>query len=248
MAPWMRAHTDGASASRSRTDVQMNNFLETSSAGEWQPICPASREWDSVRREISRLRGLRPIPRPERLAGLHNPWTNTAVHADYWAFLDLCHASEVVEGVKRLIGPDVILWDSQLYLEAAEYETFIAAGREGRYWPIHPRKGAVALLGFGDPLSIAHRTISECGAPLCPVNLNEPLYVMRYFAGTSKFVRDPRFPANWIAMEEQVLLNYTTRALWVVAGEDRAGNDFVTGFNEPAPSWGLRHEEGLCRS
>jgi hypothetical protein len=74
-----------------------------------------------------------------------------------------------------------------------------------------------------------------------PPNANDPLLVVRYFPSSSNFVRDPRYPANWLAMEEQVLLNYTTRALWLVAGQDRAGNDFVTGFSEQIPSWAPQH-------
>ena len=45
-------------------------------------------------------------------------------------------------------------------------------------------------------------------------------------------------------MEEQPLINYATRPLWLVRGEDRAGNDFVTGFAPPVPRWaGSQPEE-----
>lgn len=213
-----------------------------SSAGAWQPVTAPAPVYDAVCREVARLRDLRPLPRPERLAGLHNPWSNTAVQADRWAFLDLCQSTEIVGRVTDLIGPDVVLWDSQLYLRATDYEAFAAAGREGRYWPIYPRAGVVSILSFGSTLRVMHRAISDFGAEhLLFPDPTEPLYVMRYFAATSKFVRDPRFPANWIAMEEQVLINYATRALWLVSGKDGAGNDFVTGFSEQTPTWSARN-------
>jgi hypothetical protein len=46
-------------------------------------------------------------------------------------------------------------------------------------------------------------------------------------------------------MEEQVLINFCTRPLWLVRGEDRAGNDFVTGFAPAAPRWaGASQQKG----
>jgi hypothetical protein len=38
-------------------------------------------------------------------------------------------------------------------------------------------------------------------------------------------------------MEEQPLVNYTSRPLWLVRGEDAAANDFVTGFSPSVPRW-----------
>jgi hypothetical protein len=197
---------------------------------------------EAVAREVARLRAFSPAPWPERLAALHNPWSNTAVQADRWAFLDLCQSLAILDGLKALIGPDLVLWDSQLYLSSADYEAFANTGREGRYWPVYPLVGAVAIVSFAETYSVIHRKVpSSAVEPLALPDADQPVYVIRYFAGASKFTRDPRYPANWIAMEEQVLLNYTSRALWLVAGEDRAGNDFVSGFSEQIPSWKLRN-------
>jgi hypothetical protein len=74
-------------------------------------------------------------------------------------------------------------------------------------------------------------------ADLSFIEAAEPLYVIRYMAATSRFDRNPRSPENLTAMEEQPLVNYATRPLWLVRGEDRAGNDFVTGFAPPVPRW-----------
>ena len=162
--------------------------------------------------------------------------------ANRWAFLDLCESEAIVAPTAGLIGSDVILWDSQLYLSASDYNSFVAAGREGRYWPACPLAGAVVLISFGERISGMHLSLAgirDIFVP--PSNAQDPLFVIRYFSASSKFVRDPRYPANWVAMEEQVLLNYTTHALWLVAGQDRAGNDFVSGFSEQSPSWTPQH-------
>src|SRR5437763_784314 len=50
-------------------------------------------------------------------------------------------------------------------------------------------------------------------------------------------LRDPRAPRHRALMEDDPLLNYVHRPLWQVRGEDRAGNDFVTGFSPPVPRW-----------
>jgi hypothetical protein len=194
-----------------------------------------------LRSAVDAIASRSPRPRPERLSGIHNPWGQAATLTNAWAFLDLCECAPVLDPVAALIGPDLILWDSELHLCAAEYATFVSGGREGRYWPVAPLAGAVALVSLARPavLHVADvRALSA--ADLTRLDGGAPLYVIRYMPATSRFARDPQWPANWIAMEEQPLVNYTTRPLWLVRGEDRAGNDFVTGFASNAPRWAVR--------
>src|SRR5690348_1364374 len=108
-----KAHTAAAGVSRCRTEAGMPNVMRQTPCDTGQQLSgePAI---DAVGREVFRLRGLSPAPPPERLASLHNPWSNTAVQANRWAFLDLCQSPAILDGVKDLIGPDVVLWDSQL--------------------------------------------------------------------------------------------------------------------------------------
>jgi hypothetical protein len=195
---------------------------------------------------VRELAARRPRLRRERLSGLHNPWGHAAVLANAWRFLDVCEHPAIVGEIERLSGPDLILWDSELHLEAASYRRFVAEGREGRYWPALPLSGAVALVAplrsAAAPTCAALDAVTE--AQLAGFDPAEPVYVIRYMRATSRFVRDAQAPANGIAMEEQPLLNYTTRPLWLVAGEDRAGNDFVTGFTPSVPRWaGHKTEE-----
>ena len=211
--------------------------MRSSATNEWRDLPGPLPAIAVVAAEIGRLGALHPVPRPERLTAVHNPWSNSAVAVDHWAFLDLCESDETVSGAANLIGSDVVLWDSQIYLEGRNYADFVAAGREGRYWPVHPREGVVSLVSFGPGPMVLHRSLSDLADLPGLIARDVPLYVIRYFPGSSKFVRKPRFPANWIAMEEQVLTNYATRALWLVSGVDRAGNDFVTGFSEQSASW-----------
>jgi hypothetical protein len=51
-------------------------------------------------------------------------------------------------------------------------------------------------------------------------------YAIRYMPASTRYVRDPSFPANAMASEA---MNYTQRPLWLVRGKDLAGNDFRTG-------------------
>lgn len=181
----------------------------------------------------------RPSLRRERLSGLHNPWGLAAALTSAWPFLDLCEDGRALDAVAECLGPDIVLWDSELHLQAEAYLRFVVQGREGCYWPVEPLAGAVVLVALDGceraPLCFDVNAIA-C-ADLSALNPSEPLYVVRYMPGTSRFVRDPRAAPNWRAMEEQPLLNYTGRPLWLVRGEDRAGNDFVTGFAPAVPRW-----------
>lgn len=199
-----------------------------------------------VRAAAARIAQAPPL-RPERLSGIHNPWGVAATLTDAWSFLDLCESPVLVDEIARLIGPDVILWDSQLHLSAADYAAFVAAGREGRYWPANPLAGAVALVALDRGDASAERPVLRVArlqdlnpARLAGIAGATMLYVVRYMPATSRFVRDPDWPANRTAMLEQPLINYTNRPLWLVRGEDRANNDFVTGFATVAPRWASR--------
>jgi hypothetical protein len=201
---------------------------------------------DALQATVRELSDRRSKLRPERLSGMHNPWGHAAVLANAWRFLDLCEDAAVLDTVAEVIGPDIVLWDSELHLDAASYVRFAAQGREGRYWPAVPLAGAVVLIA---PIRAVHSFMcldvaSLANADLSGFNPDTPLYVIRYMPATSRFVRDARSRANWAAMEEQPLINYATRPLWLVRGEDRAGNDFVTGFAPSVPRWaGIQPEE-----
>ena len=201
---------------------------------------------ESVRPIVLDLAVRDPRPRPERLSGIHNPWGHAAVLATAWPFLDLCEDAAIVETVARLIGPDVVLWDSELHLEARSYLRFVEDGREGLYWPATPLAGAVVLVTPKRPAdaAVCLELAALASADLDYLSPGEPLYVIRYMSAASLYVRDPRAVPNRAAMEAQPLINYTTRPLWLVAGEDRAGNDFVTGFSPVVPRWaGTRTEQ-----
>lgn len=198
-------------------------------------------------RSIARLIAARdPPPRSERLSGIHNPWGHATGLADAWSFLDLCEHPAILDRVEQLIGADIVLWDSQLYLRGSAYLQFVADGREGRYWPVEPLAGALVLVALVDamPRVVCVELSSLTMDSLAPLDTHAPLYVIRYMPAISRFVRDARSPANWIAMEEQPLVNYAARPLWLVRGNDQARNDFVTGFSPAVPRWaGTRRED-----
>ncbi|MEP7300262.1 MAG: hypothetical protein ABI699_01945 [Caldimonas sp.] len=199
---------------------------------------------DALQGIVGDLVGRRPRPRPERLSGMHNPWGHSAVLANAWRFLDVCEDTSILDSVEALIGPDIVLWDSELHLEAASYLRFVEAKREGRYWPATPQRGAVALVAPEERSSpIIVDVVALSPAVVSTFDATAPLYVIRYMAAASHFDRDPRAPANWVAMEEQPLINYATRPLWLVRGADRADNDFVTGFAPSVPRWAAMQSE-----
>ena len=189
---------------------------------------------------VARLLAVQPAPRRERLSGIHNPWGFAAGLTDPWSFLDLCESDLTVDAIERVIGSDIVLWDSELYLCARDYRAFVADGREGRYWPAEPLAGVVALITLGVSPALHVFDVREPAALPADIADAEPLYVIRAIPAASRFSRDAKMPANRVAMQEQLLINYTTRPLWLLRGEDRAGNDSVTGFASDPPRWASR--------
>ncbi|AMS44533.1 MULTISPECIES: resolvase [Aminobacter] len=192
-----------------------------------------------VREAVDRIVARKSTIRQERLSGIHNPWGHCIGLTDPWSFLDLCESALVIDAAKTVIGPDVILWDSEFFPEAGRYGEFVGEGREGRYWPVTPLAGAVVLVAVGRKTPEVRAVgLEEIGSDvLASFDASEPLYVVRLMPATSRFERDPNHAANRACMEEQVLVNYSNRPLWLLSGTDRANNDLVSGFAPAVPVW-----------
>ncbi|MBI4195112.1 MAG: resolvase [Betaproteobacteria bacterium] len=172
-------------------------------------------------------------PRQALLSGTHNPFGRAAILFDPWKFLDVCETAEVLDAVSLLLGPDIVLWDSELYLDAASWDE--ARRSAGRYWPADPLAGAVVDVALANGrIFVADVRRADNTPPAVPGGAH---YVIRYMPATSFYNRDPRFPPNRCAMEERPLVNYQNRPIWLVRGEDRAGSDFAAGFAPMAPGW-----------
>ncbi|MEO5326548.1 resolvase [Mesorhizobium sp. CC13] len=192
-----------------------------------------------VREAVARIVARKDAIRQERLSGIHNPWGHCIGLTDPWSFLDLCESDLVVNAARKIIGPDVILWDSELFTDARRYGDYLGQGREGRYWPVATLAGAVVLVAVDRdaPLVKAVRLEEMSLDALAGFDPSESLYVVRLMPATSRFERDPSHPANRACMEEQVLVNYSNRPLWLLSGIDRANNDLVSGFAPAVPVW-----------
>ena len=174
----------------------------------------------------------RQAPDQDMLSGIHNPFGHHACVAQAWSFLDIAENPQLLDCVEDVIGPDIILWDVELYLG----QLFLPPD-EGQCWPVEPLKGTIVVLSleraeFG-LIDIVKLTQGTAGF----TNGWNATLAMRYIPATSHFNRDQAFPANRRATEVRPLVNYTKRPIWLVRGDDRAGNDFATGFMVPAARW-----------
>jgi hypothetical protein len=168
----------------------------------------------------------------DMLSGIHNPFGYHACVAQAWFFLDIAEDAILLDCVQDVMGPDIILWDSELYLDHAA----LPLG-EAPLWPVEPLAGTVAVITLhdGDLFLIEITRLTECSALLRP--LAGARYVLRYMPATSQFQRDPSFAANQRGAEIRPLVNYSKRPIWLVRGEDRRENDFSIGFSVPAARW-----------
>ncbi|MCC7484286.1 MAG: hypothetical protein IT529_04805 [Burkholderiales bacterium] len=168
------------------------------------------------------------------LSGIHNPFGRAVAHCDPWRLLDVCESDALLDAVAPLIGPDIVLWDSELYLDEAAWET--ARGREGRHWPAQPLAGAVVDIEVDSAEFACCEVHAAARLPRARPGAH---YVVRYMPGTSLYNRDPLYAPNRVATQERPLVNYLNRPLWLVRGEDRAGSDFAAGYQTPAPGWAV---------
>lgn len=202
--------------------------------------------------------------RPWHYWELHNPWGRSAQNTDSWGFLDLCQDRRLIDPVREIIGPDIILYDSQFLPDKSLSFEHLAGTwtSDAPRCPSQPRAGAVARiilpaegenttsLVLSDKNHHKEQAIPMVGGTIivhdihlhyryngiCPGKT--PLeYVIRYIPASSKYIREQNndFYQNLNILSP--LQNYAAMPIWLVSGEDRMDNDFVTGFKPLAGQW-----------
>jgi hypothetical protein len=237
----------------------------------------------TLQAEVDRLIARNPGVRPEHLSGAHNPWGQSARLVGSEAFLDLCRFPEILDMVEQVIGPDIVLWGSQLFCKPAGHGLAVPWHQDGQYWPLDPLATVTVRVAIEDstpengcmryiPGSHKRRVLERHeittaanmalkqqlpeidegqgrdvvlqagqisihdvymvhGSAENRSNKRRSDYAIRYMPATTRYVRDPSFPANQMASAD---MNYIHRPLWLLRGQDRAGNDYTIGHG-PRP-------------
>lgn len=220
-----------------------------------------------LRSQRERLHAAGSKPRPWHYHEIHNPWSPAATVFDSWGFLDLCQAPLLLDTIADLIGPDVILYDSQWLPDPWDTQ----ANEKGlqsdsRRFPVEPVAGLTVLIHCGtgaegsariryleahhrddDSDAIIEDSVAEGDVLFLDARLRYKLfyagtvapqtYAIRYFPATSTYLRAPHSDVHRGLTRRYPLLNYARLPLWLVHGTDRAENDFVTGFVTRAGFW-----------
>ena len=98
--------------------------------------------------EVDQLIARNPGVRPEALSGAHNPWGQAANLVGSQVFLDLCRHPEILDMVEQLIGPDIVLWGSQLFCKPAGDGQAVPWHQDGQYWPLDPMATVTVRIAF----------------------------------------------------------------------------------------------------
>lgn len=113
------------------------------------PECAAT-SMEFLRTQLEVLGEIIAKPRPWHYAELHNPWSRAAAVYDSWGFLDLASGPEILNAVSAVLGPDIILYDSQWFPDPWQHgaqEDWIA---DAHRLPVEPCSGVTALLSIVD--------------------------------------------------------------------------------------------------
>ena len=202
--------------------------------------------------------------RPWHYHELHNPWSPAATVFDSWGFLELCQASTLIDDVAELLGSDLILYDTQWLPDPWDAVTELEA--DAHRCPVEPLDGLKVIIEFAADtdattriqyLKGSHKANDVVEAHEEPLGQGNVLFIdtrlrhrlhhsslhsplslaIRYFPATSRYVRAADAAVQRALTQRYPLLNYARLPLWLVHGEDRANNDFVTGFGTHAGFW-----------
>ena len=227
------------------------------------------------------LRAKAEIP-PESLICPHIPAGKEHDDAAAAQWFDTCTTAGILDLVEQLIGPDIILWGSQVFCKPARCGREVPWHQDGQYWPIRPLATCSVWIALDDvdaengcmryiPGSHAgqrvyrHRVSDRQG-----IVLNQELdapevdlararddclragefslhdvylvhgsaanrsprrragFVIRYMPATSLFDRS----IDRQQSQAGVAFSLSRRPIWLVRGQDRAGNDFSRGHGE----------------
>ena len=231
------------------------------------PCASSPATLDFLRHQREQLTTGETRPRPWHYHAMHNPWSPTAILFDSWGLLDVCQSAPLLDAVVELLGLDLILCDSHWLPDPSDdaFEEMEWQSDATRL-PVTPLVGLTALLVIAEeqdsPTRISYRsrqhqrvgdptTVEETlkGGDIVlldahlhyriqPDSVARPqAYAIRYFPATSTYNRDPTADVHRALTRRYPLLNYARQPLWLVRGEDRANNDFVTGFGTRAGFW-----------
>lgn len=188
----------------------------------------------------------------------------------------------ILDLVEQLIGPDIILWGSQVFCKPATIGREVPWHQDGEYWPIRPLATCSAWIALDDAtpengcmrfIPGSHRAgkVHPHHSAMAPDRaLGEEINADQFDPSTARddvlkagefslhdvFLihgsahnRSPRRRAGFVVrfmpatsrydrsiqraqQQAGVSFSLARRPLWLLRGQDRAGNDFVTGHGE----------------
>jgi hypothetical protein len=92
----------------------------------------------SLRETIERLMRENPDIRPEQLVGAHIANSKDSGVKGREELFDFTRRPDLLDVVERLIGPDIIMWGSQVFSKPAGDGMAIPWHQDGQYWPMRP--------------------------------------------------------------------------------------------------------------
>jgi len=223
-----------------------------------------------------------PDIRPEQLVGAHIRKSDDTGVRGVDELLDCARHPDILDAVEQVMGPDLILWGSQVFSKPGGDGLAIPWHQDGQYWPVRPLRTVTVWIAI-DPARVengcmrvipgthteglmAHETSDDAGLALNQgisggvdenrardvvlepgqFSLHDAMlvhgsnanhsglrrcgYAIRYMPATSLF--DRSIPPTRIARNQ--VIDFSQRPIWLVRGQDRAGNDFAVGKDAAA--------------
>ncbi len=106
------------------------------------PVRLGTETTDAMRASLDRLLAFRDDVAPESLICPHIPALGRVRDAEAIAlaaeWFDYATQPEILDCVEALIGPNIVLWGSQVFCKPAHTGRKIPWHQDGKYWPIRP--------------------------------------------------------------------------------------------------------------
>lgn len=174
------------------------------------------------------------------LWNVHNPWSIAGTRLPAWDLLELCEDQRLVGLVKEVLGMDVLLVETDVITGATPWLERTDGGIvvPALPLPVDPPGGLEIRIGL--PLhrqSALNCQVAPAGESWRLDPDDEAVFVIRYASAAARFVREANHPANRMREALRPLAYPPSAPIFLVSGENRAGNNLAAGFARPRAEW-----------
>ena len=97
-------------------------------------------------------------------------------HYEFLFMDEIVHDPRVLDVVEQIVGPDILLWSTVLFIKGPQSEAHVSFHQDARYMGLEPQRGVTAWLALTDATLENGCMLAEPGSHLGPMREHEDTF------------------------------------------------------------------------